>query len=110
MQANGSVQSAINWLESLLIGNFATTVAVIAVASAGLLLLSGRVEIRRTLQIIMGCFIVFGSATIARGIVAGLHSGTMESSVAEVAPIHAVAGPAAQPAFDPYAGAAVPSH
>jgi len=60
--------AALYWLQSVLLGPIATTIAVIAVASLGFLMLSGRVDIRRAAQVAVGCFIIFGASTIAQGI------------------------------------------
>ena len=60
--------SAVRWIEAVLMGPVATSIAVMAVASVGLLMLSGRVNIRRGTSVILGCFILFGAATIAQGL------------------------------------------
>jgi type IV secretory pathway VirB2 component (pilin) len=107
--------SAVQWLQGTLLGTVATAVAVIAVAGIGLLMLSGRIDIRRATQVIFGCFILFGASTIAAGIVrvASATSGaTSPNSVTPPSPDYPI-GPAQQahPAtpFDPYAGAALPN-
>ena len=46
----------------------ATTAAVIAVAVVGLMMLTGRIDWRRGLTVILGAFILFGAATIVAGI------------------------------------------
>ena len=42
--------------------------AVIAVGATGLLMLTGRIDWRRGAVVILGCFIVFGAASIVAGI------------------------------------------
>ena len=42
--------------------------AVIAVASVGLLMLTGRINWRYGATVILGCFILFGAASIVAGI------------------------------------------
>jgi type IV secretion system protein VirB2 len=59
---------ALNWVQGTLLGNIATTAAVIAVAACGFLMLTGRLDWRRGLTVIVGCFIIFGAATIVAGI------------------------------------------
>jgi len=59
---------AVQWLEGTVLGTIATTVAVIAVASIGFLALSGRIDIRRALTVILGCFVLFGSSSIVAGL------------------------------------------
>ncbi|QDC36364.1 TrbC/VirB2 family protein [Sphingobium fuliginis ATCC 27551] len=67
---SGVLVSAVRWLEGTLLGTIATVVAVIAVASVGLLMLTGRINWRYGATVILGCFILFGAA----GIVAGIQS------------------------------------
>lgn len=106
----GAIASAVTWLQTLIAGNLATIVAILAVAWVGFLMLHGRIDLRRAFQVVLGCFILFGAPIIARGILAGLDQSSMATrESAEVIPVQAIAAPAAQSAFDPYAGAAVPS-
>jgi len=60
--------AALQWVEGTLLGNLATTAAVIAVAAVGFLMLAGRVEWRRGLTVIVGCFVIFGATAIVAGI------------------------------------------
>lgn len=106
--------SAAQWLQALLLGSLATSLAVIAIASVGLLMLSGRVNLRRGATVILGCFILFGAATIAQGL-RGV-TGSFVDPPAGVQPV-----PAPPPALvdlsrppdtaigpsDPYAGASI---
>ena len=62
------IVSAVRWLEGTLLGTIATVVAVIAVASVGLLMLTGRINWRYGATVILGCFILFGAASIVAGI------------------------------------------
>ena len=62
------VVSAVRWLQGTLLGTVATVVAVIAVASVGFLMLTGRVNWRYGATVILGCFILFGAASIVAGI------------------------------------------
>jgi type IV secretion system protein VirB2 len=100
---------AVQWLEGTVLGTIATTVAVIAVATVGLLALSGRIDIRRALTVVLGCFVLFGSSSI----VAGLQNLIREDGAppapvarAEVSPL--ATRPQRPAGYDPYAGAAVP--
>ena len=65
---SGPIVSAIHWLQGTLLGTIATVVAVIAVASVGFLMLTGRINWRYGATVIIGCFIVFGAASIVAGI------------------------------------------
>ncbi|NML04882.1 TrbC/VirB2 family protein [Sphingomonas sp. G-3-2-10] len=65
---SGPIVGAVRWLEGTLLGTIATVVAVIAVASVGLLMLTGRINWRYGATVILGCFILFGAASIVGGI------------------------------------------
>lgn len=67
-QGSGVLVNAVNWLQGTLLGTVATTVAVIAVAAVGFMMLTGRIDWRRGAVVIVGCFIVFGAASIVAGI------------------------------------------
>ena len=67
-QGSGVIVAAVRWLEGTLLGTIATVVAVIAVASVGLLMLTGRINWRYGATVILGCFILFGAASIVAGI------------------------------------------
>ena len=61
------ILAALQWIEGTLMGNVATTAAVIAVAVVGLMMLTGRIDWRRGLVVVLGAFIVFGAAAIVEG-------------------------------------------
>ncbi|HEX8366919.1 MAG TPA: TrbC/VirB2 family protein [Allosphingosinicella sp.] len=65
---SGVIVAAVRWLESTLLGTVATVVAVIAVASVGFMMLTGRINWRYGAVVILGCFILFGAASIVAGI------------------------------------------
>jgi type IV secretory pathway VirB2 component (pilin) len=65
---SGPIVGAVNWLQGTLLGNVATAIAVIAVASVGFLMLTGRVHWRHGATVVLGLFIVFGAASIVAGI------------------------------------------
>ena len=67
-QGSGVIVAAVRWLEGTLLGTVATVVAVIAVATVGLLMLTGRINWRYGATVILGCFILFGAASIVAGI------------------------------------------
>ena len=62
------ILAALNWVQNTLLGNVATSAAVIAVAAVGFLMLTGRIEWKRGLTVIVGAFIIFGAVTIVAGI------------------------------------------
>lgn len=65
---SGPIVAAMAWLQGTLLGNVATTVAVIAVAMVGFMMLSGRMNWRFGATVIVGCFILFGASAIVSGI------------------------------------------
>jgi len=65
---SGVLVSAMRWIEGTLLGTVATVVAIIAVASVGFLMLTGRMNWRFGATVIIGCFILFGAASIVAGI------------------------------------------
>lgn len=65
---SGPIVNALHWLQGTLLGTVATAVAVIAVASVGFLMLTGRMNWRYGATVILGCFILFGAASIVGGI------------------------------------------
>ncbi len=62
------ILGAVNWLQGTLLGNVATALAVLAVGATGLMMLTGRIDWRRGATVILGCFIIFGAASIVAGI------------------------------------------
>lgn len=65
---SGPILGAVQWLQGTLLGTVATVVAVIAVASVGFLMLTGRMNWRYGVTVIIGCFILFGATSIVAGI------------------------------------------
>jgi len=102
--------AAVSWLEATLLGTVATTVAIIAVASVGLMMLMGRVNIRYGLTVIAGSFILFGASSIVAGIQASLGAGDFAAIPSRPAPEAPTPAPPPSPpaGYDPYAGASVP--
>lgn len=67
-QGSGPILAALTWLQGTLLGNVATTAAVIAVAVVGLMMLTGRINWRFGATVVLGTFILFGAASIVAGI------------------------------------------
>ena len=65
---SGVFVSAVNWLQGTLMGTVATVAAVIAIAGVGFMMLTGRINWRYGATVILGCFILFGAASIVAGI------------------------------------------
>ena len=64
----GPIEAAFAWMQATLLGQIATMVAVMAVAAVGFMMLTGRMNWRFGATVIIGCFIIFGAATIVGGI------------------------------------------
>jgi type IV secretion system protein VirB2 len=67
-QGSGVIVNAMRWLQGTLLGSVATAAAVIAIAAVGFLMLSGRINWRYGAIVILGCFVLFGAASIVAGI------------------------------------------
>jgi type IV secretion system protein VirB2 len=65
---SGPINNALLWLQGTLLGTVATTVAVMAVAAIGFMMLTGRMNWRFGATVIIGVFILFGATTIVAGI------------------------------------------
>jgi type IV secretory pathway VirB2 component (pilin) len=106
--------AAISWLQDVLLGTAATSIAVIAIAAIGFGMLTGRVNIRHGATVILGCFILFGASTIVNGLrYAASGVGGYDPPPVIVAAPPPPPPPHVQPSktpapYDPYAGASVP--
>lgn len=65
---SGPIVAAVGWIQGTLLGTVATVIAVIAVAVVGFMMLTGRMNWRYGATVILGCFILFGAASIVAGI------------------------------------------
>jgi len=73
---SGPILGALQWVQGTLLGNLATTAAVISVAVVGLMMLTGRIDWKRGLTVVIGAFIVFGAVAIVSGmrsVATGMH-------------------------------------
>ncbi len=115
--STSAVTAATGWITGVIFGPLATAIAVIAIAWIGFAMLSGRIDIRRGLAAVFGCFLLFG----AKGIAGGLQSATntevfLADATAPPPPVFQSSAANLQNAepvtnggnvFDPYAGASV---
>ncbi|WP_183129178.1 TrbC/VirB2 family protein [Sphingomonas sp. PP-F2F-G114-C0414] len=97
---------AVNWIDQLVVGPLAVSLAVIAVAITGLLMLRGHVPLEAAFRIVIGCFIIFGAPGIALGIMSAARNVTAPEVVSPSPNIAPITKPPAT--YDPYAGAATP--
>ena len=105
-----AIGSATSWISNLLLGPLATAIAVIAIAWIGLAMLSGRIDIRRGLSVVFGCFLLFGAKGIADGLRSAAGSEVVPATASAPPPPVYAKPPAAMnvpSGYDPYAGAAV---
>lgn len=65
---SGPIVGALHWVEGTLMGTVATVCAVVAVAVVGMMMLTGRINWRYGASVILGCFVLFGAASIVAGI------------------------------------------
>lgn len=74
-QGSGVIVGAVTWLQGTLLGTAATVAAVIAIAAVGFMMLTGRINWRHGAVVILGCFVLFGAASIVGGIRAAAMGG-----------------------------------
>lgn len=65
---SGPIVGALRWVQGTLMGSVATVAAVVAVAVVGMMMLTGRINWRYGASVILGCFVLFGAASIVAGI------------------------------------------
>lgn len=111
--AESALVAGLRWVDATALGNVATTVAIVAVAAIGMLMLSGRLELRRGITVVLGCFILFGASGIAAALtgVAGENAQPHEPPASDSGQLsNHLKTPTTPPAeYDPYAGASVPA-
>lgn len=56
---------AVGWMGQTLFGTLAVTLCVLAVAALGFMMLSGRMPLRRGIEVVIGSFILLGAPAIA---------------------------------------------
>lgn len=83
---SSAVTSAVGWAAGTLLGTFATAIAIVAIASVGFLMFTGRIDAHRAAQAVFGCFVIFGASTIAGGILGAISGRDSASELAQAAP------------------------
>ncbi|AMG72879.1 TrbC/VirB2 family protein [Sphingopyxis granuli] len=103
------IAESLSWIQDATLGAVATTIAVIAVAAIGFLMLSGRLDLRRAVTVAVGCFLLFGAGRIAVGLtgLAGAAPPPMAVPDTTSLPQGQLSPPPT--VYDPYAGASVPT-
>lgn len=102
-----ALAGAIGWINALLTGSLATSLAILAIAGVGFAMLGGSISVRQGGRVILGCFLLFGANFIAHGL---MGIGGKAASPENALPVSPTVAPHRPPApqFDPYAGATVP--
>lgn len=100
------------WVVALLSGQAATALCTIAIAVLGYSLMAGRIQLRKGILAVLGCFLLFGATNLANDLQklarSSLPTGPKTITISSP-PIEPEAPP--PPAnYDPYAGAAVPTN
>ena len=99
---------AVGWLTGTMLGAIAITLCILAVASVGAMMFTGRLPIRRGAQVVLGCFILLGAPVIASALFD--LGGPVAGAQAEAPNVDESAKPREDlpPAeYDPYAGASL---
>jgi len=104
-----AIMAATSWIEAMLTGPVATGLATLAIAGVGFCLLAGRAAVRRAVQVVLGCFILFGAPVLVREVTGVLRGSSVAvPDMANGPPVSPPPAPRQPPGGDPYAGAAVP--
>lgn len=103
------IADGVGWLSSLLTGSLAVTLAVVGIALLGFLLLTGRIDLRRSGRVVLGAFLLFGTPLIVLGL---MQVGEASEAANVVPPVAAAEQEASRPPlppanYDPYAGASL---
>lgn len=109
--AGSPIADGVIWVQGVALGSTATVIAVLAVAAIGLLMLAGRLELRRGIIVVLGCFILFGAGGIATALTGMSGANVPPQAPAAPDPGQLSSQPRLPPpaAYDPYAGASVPT-
>lgn len=101
------LENTVAWFLQLIVGSVGTALAMLAIAFLSIGMLNGRFEVMKTIRIIVGLFILFGAPAISEGLMMGARNGISHDRARDAVPPRPQI-PTTVPAFDPYAGAAVP--
>ncbi|MDZ4139887.1 MAG: TrbC/VirB2 family protein [Erythrobacter sp.] len=67
-QGDDPITNALRWMQNILLGPVATSLAVMAVAGVGFMMLTGRMNWRYGGTVIVGVFIIFGAPRLVASI------------------------------------------
>ncbi len=66
-----SIASSLSWINDVLFNQIAISLCIVAVALIGFLMLTGRLPLRRGMQVALGCFVLLGAPVIASAFISG---------------------------------------
>lgn len=100
--------AASGWITTTLSGSVAVSLCVLAVAFAGVMLMTGSLTIRDAARAVIGCFLLLGAQFVAAGLTdAGHEVASTGPASARILPQPPEASPLAPSTYDPYAGASL---
>jgi type IV secretion system protein VirB2 len=85
MSARSSLDASQDWIASVLLGEIAAGLCVVAVAIVGMVMLSGRLPVRQGAMVVLGCFVLLGAPAIAWGLMSLAAHVPTDMQAAEVA-------------------------
>lgn len=97
------IVKAVVWAGQLLAGPAATSACILAVASIGMAMLVGRIDSKRALTCLIGCFVIFGATSIATALSTSVLDTPSPIGIVATDPV--LDQPSQSSDFDPYAGA-----
>ena len=98
------------WTQGALGGSLATALCIIAVAILGLLLLSGRLQVRRSVEVALGCFLLLGAGALAvqlQQLASGAGGAEAMGGEQVILPAPSETPRLPPASYDPYAGASL---
>lgn len=66
------VSGSLDWVVSVLLGDVATALCVIAFIIIGMLMLTGRFAVKEGFRVVVGCFLLLGAPVVADGLLRSL--------------------------------------
>lgn len=105
------LEAASGWVTGLIGGSLAIGLCVLAVAFVGMMMLSGRVDVRVGLRVVLGCFVLLGAPVIVSAFIGASTSGRANTASPPVATSQELNPRDELPPsdYDPYAGASLKS-
>lgn len=64
-QGTSAIEPAIIWLAELIAGSFGLVLMMLAIAIYGLGLLSGQLQVKRGVSVVLGCFVLIGASQLS---------------------------------------------